>query len=420
VSIITIMICTRSKLVAQERPGVVVQRLRQSIQKILTEDAFALAALVLTVVAFIAVLAAAPLLITLLAIGGASMLQGIRFYRRPSLNKPVFSVTTPFGSAIMPFDLEQMVEQLSGTADSLAHAVKAINDVTTQQSIGASEQADLITRTNTLLSDFLDLSERVQEQARALTGVAKQATDTSENGQAAIRQAIDGISKIRDQVMAIANTILALAQYTQRIDDIIASVSEIATQSNLLALNASIEAARAGAHGRGFAVVADEVRTLSQGSTQAAKQVRAILGEIQSAMKESIRATEEGLGGVDAGVTMTQQADSVMVQLAENISSSFKAVNRIYDIIRQQVDGLEEIAISMERIDRITQKNLSSTRAVEVVALELTRVATDLQITVGVSGFGRSQSSVYDDTGYDAEEYARQPDSNAEEEGAPQ
>ena len=316
---------------------------------------------------------------------------------------------------VMPFDVEQMVEQLSVTADSLAHAVKAINDVTTQQSIGASEQADLITRTNTLLSDFLELSERVQEQARALTGVAKQATDTSESGQAAIRQAINGISQIRDQVTAIANTILALAQYTQRIDDIIASVSEIATQSNLLALNASIEAARAGAHGRGFAVVADEVRSLSQGSTQAAKQVRAILGEIQSAMKESIRATEEGLRGVDAGVTMTQQADTVMVQLADNIATSFKAVNRIYDIIRQQVDGLEEIAISMERIDRITQKNLSSTRAVEVVALELTRVATDLQITVGVSGFGRSEPAVYDDAGYNAKEDARQPDSNAQE-----
>ncbi|MBZ0290889.1 MAG: hypothetical protein K8I30_24905, partial [Anaerolineae bacterium] len=109
------------------------------------------------------------------------------------------------------------------------------------------------------------------------------------------------------------------------------------------------------------------------------------------------------------------------VQLADNITISFKAVNRIYDIIRQQVDGLEEIAISMERIDRITQKNLSSTRAVEVVALELTRVATDLQITVGVSGFGRSQHpAVEDDAGYNAEEYARQPYGNAEEEGAAQ
>ena len=388
------------------------QRLRLTINQYRGRNWLSFASLAITVLAFVLVIISAPTIAVLIAIGLAGLAQALVVLRPSAPQK------TPSGSyshsSVMPFDVEQMVEQLSVTADSLAHAVKAINDVTTQQSIGASEQADLITRTNALLSDFLELSERVQEQARALTGVAKQASETSESGQTAIRQAIDGISKIREQVMTIANTILALAQYTQRIDDIIASVSEIATQSNLLALNASIEAARAGAHGRGFAVVADEVRSLSQGSTQAAKQVRAILGEIQAAMKESIRATEEGLQGVDAGVTMTQQADTVMVQLADNISTSFKAVNRIYDIIRQQVDGLEEIAISMERIDRITQKNLSSTRAVEIVALELTRVATDLQITVGVSGFGRSQQpTIEDNAGYNAEEYARQANSNA-------
>lgn len=394
------------------------QRLKAFIDQHIVRGWRSSGAFGLMVVAFILVLASAPSIAVLIVIGLAGILQVLALWGRQST--AVTAYTAGGHGGVMPFDVEQMVEQLSVTADSLAHAVKAINDVTTQQSIGASEQADLITRTNTLLSDFLELSERVQEQARSLTGVAKQATDTSESGQAAIRQAIDGISKIREQVTAIANTILALAQYTQRIDDIIASVSEIATQSNLLALNASIEAARAGAHGRGFAVVADEVRALSQGSTQAAKQVRAILGEIQAAMKDSIRATEEGLQGVDAGVTMTQQADTVMVELADNIGTSFKAVNKIYDIIRQQVDGLEEIAISMERIDRITQKNLSSTRAVEVVALELTRVATDLQITVGVSGFGRSQAAVQDDAGNNAEEYARQPYSNAEQQGAPQ
>jgi len=393
----------------------VIQRLQPPLETVRHQDWLALAALGLTLAAFVLALVSVPMIITLVVIALAGGTQAAHLLRRPIATGGRIGFSH---ASVMPFDVEQMVDQLSVTADSLAHAVKAINDVTTQQSIGASEQADLITRTNSLLTDFLELSERVQEQARALTGVAKQATDTSEIGQAAIRQAIDGISKIRDQVTIIASTILALAQYTQRIDDIIASVSEIATQSNLLALNASIEAARAGAHGRGFAVVADEVRSLSQGSTQAARQVRAILGEIQSAMKESIRATEDGLQGVDAGVTLTQQADTVMIELAENIGASYKSVNRIYDIIRQQVDGLEEIAISIERIDRITQKNLSSTRAVEVVALELTRVATDLQITVGVSGFGRSQAAVQDNTGYDAEEYARQPDSDAEQQGA--
>lgn len=362
-------------------------------------------------VAFIAVLGTGSPLIVVVTSGGALLAAAWNlFHRRAERNK----------ARVMPFavDMRGMVDQLSTTADSLSESIRSINDVTAQQSRGAYEQADLIARTNTLLGDFIDLASRVQEQARSLTAVAKQAAETSESGQEAIRQAIEGMARIRAQVSAIAGTILALAQFTQRIDDIISSVSEIATQSNLLALNASIEAARAGAHGRGFAVVADEVRSLSQGSTQAARQVRAILGEIQSAMRETVRATEEGLEGVDEGTARTQQADEVITRLAENIDASYKAVNRIYEIIRQQVDGLEEIAISMERIDRITQKNLASTRSVETVSLELTRLATDLQITVGMSDMSQNPA-VDQDAGEDAEENAGQPDSDPQHEGTP-
>jgi methyl-accepting chemotaxis protein len=333
--------------------------------------------------------------------------QGINLFIRHTAKAETRAVN-PF-----TFDVEHMIEQLSTTSDSLVKAVRSIHDVTGQQSRGAHEQADLISRTNILLNDFLELSGQVQEQARSLTVVAKQSAEASYSGQAAIHQAITGMSQIREQVSAIAGTILSLAQYTQRIDDIIASVSEIATQSNLLALNASIEAARAGVHGRGFAVVADEVRALSAGSTQAARQVRAILGEVQAAMKETIRATEEGLQSVDAGVSQTQEADTVMVQLAEHIATSYKAVNRIYEIIRQQVDGLEEISISMERIERVTQKNLSSTGTVEVIASELTRLATDLQVTVGISGYTGSQPPIEDNARQDAKEDTGQANSHA-------
>jgi len=215
-----------------------------------------------------------------------------------------------------------------------------------------------------------------------VTETAQQAADISGQGQGAITEAIEGMNTIRAQVEAIATTILELAKLTRKVDAIISSVSEIATQSNLLALNASIEAARAGAHGRGFAVVADEVRTLAQQSTQAAREVGAILVDIQAAMKETVKATEMGMEGVNAGMSKTQEANSVMVQLAANVNASHDAVRSIYGVIRQQAEGLEEIAISMERIDRITQQNLASTRMVETVSTNLTRLAGDLQQTV--------------------------------------
>ncbi len=288
--------------------------------------------------------------------------------------------------------------------DKLARAAAALHEQTGQQILGATEQGDVITRTHALLEDFMNRSQQAQEQARHLAASAKAAVETSESGQSAIQQAITGMNQIRTQVSAIAGTILALAQFTQRIDDIITSVSEIAIQSNLLALNASIEAARAGTHGRGFAVVADEVRSLSQQSTQAARQVRAILGEIQAAMKDTVRATEEGLKGVDTGVAVTQEAEGLIAQLAANVGGSHHAASEVYDITRQQASTLEEVAISLERVERITQRGLTSARTMELTAQELTQLAADLR-SLGVQQDADDHRKQHaGDTDRDAEE----------------
>jgi len=280
-------------------------------------------------------------------------------------------------------DSHEVEMQMHVTVDGLVRSVQAINEATHQQSSSAGEQSDVIKLTNRLLEDFLSLSERISGQALNVTKTAQTTEEISEQGQEAISQAIVGMDELRQQVAAIGKTIVTLATLTQRIDEIINSVSEIATQSNLLALNASIEAARAGTHGRGFAVVADEVRSLAQQSTEAAAQVRGILAEIQNAMKETIRATEVGMDGVNDGVSRTQEANEVIIQLSESVTASNLAVRDIYEVIRQQAQGLEEISISMDRIQMITQNTMASTRAVEAVSTNLTRLAADLQTAVG-------------------------------------
>ncbi len=293
----------------------------------------------------------------------------------------MFPVEVP---AISPDELANITTRIHVTADGVVRAAHAIQEVTTQQSDGASEQVDVLQMTNAMLDSFLELSEQINQKARDMTQTAQQTTQVSQDGQNAIRDAIEGMNQIREQVTAIATTIVTLAQLTRRVDEIITSVSEIATQSNLLALNASIEAARAGIHGRGFAIVAEEVRSLSQQSTNAAHQVRQILKEIQEAVKQTISATEVGMNGVDSGVSKTQDADQIMLQLAANVDVSHQAMNEIYAVIRKQAEGLEEIAISMERVDRITQQNLASTRMVSTVSQNLNRLADDLQNAVNV------------------------------------
>jgi methyl-accepting chemotaxis protein len=305
-------------------------------------------------------------------LGGAELWERRGFLAVPNSGGAGDSAShydSPRSDYTVPMDGRE--DELNQTVQKLTQAVSSIYQVTAQQASGAREQADLIERTNRLLGDFVELSERVREQARDLTQTAKDATDSTTSGQAAIRQAIESMADIRNQVSAIATTILTLAQFTQKIDDIIGSVGEIATQSNLLALNASIEAARAGAQGRGFAVVAEEVRTLSQQSTQAASQVRAILGQIQKTMREAIQATETGLQRVEIGTERTQQADQAMAQLKENVANAHKGVNKVYEIIRQQVDGLEEITLGIERMDKVVQRQMTQMQAMEQVGAEL-------------------------------------------------
>ncbi|MBI5667728.1 MAG: hypothetical protein HZC41_06940 [Chloroflexi bacterium] len=312
-------------------------------------------------------------------------------------------------AAPLPVPLAVPPALLTSAAERLVRGVSAINEMTGQQIMGANEQGEVITRAHALLDELVALSQQAQDQARLLTVTARQTTETAENGQAAIQQAIQGMNQIRTQVSAIAGTILALAQFTQRIDDIITSVSEIAIQSNLLALNASIEAARAGVHGRGFAVVADEVRSLSQQSTTAARQVRAILGEIQAGMKDTVRATEEGLKGVDAGVAVTQEAEALMIQLAESVAGSHRSVSQVYDITRQQANTLEEIAINIERVDRIAQRSAGSAQAIERTALDISRLADEIRL--GSAGVQQNADDY-------RKQYAGNADGDAEQDSA--
>ncbi|MGJ3237432.1 MAG: methyl-accepting chemotaxis protein [Anaerolineae bacterium] len=344
---------------------------------------------IVTALLLIVLYASSGLMILLLAfvpytvLGAVGIYQHQRQQKIPDDTTSTDAETSSFTKTMIPMrDLESITTSMSVTVDGLVRATHAINDVTAQQSDSAQEQVEVIGKTNTLLDTFLDLSENISEQARQITQSSQQAADISEQGQQALEQTLQSMTDIRQQVEAIGETIVALARHTRRIDDIITSVSEIATQSNLLALNASIEAARAGIHGRGFAVVADEVRDLASQSAEATVAIRSILGEIKKSMKDTVEATQTGIQNVDAGVSKTQEANEVIIQLADNVRESRSAVSDIYQIIRQQADGMEEIAIGMDRIQLITRQNLASTRTVESVSSSLTRLANDLQIVV--------------------------------------
>ncbi len=274
--------------------------------------------------------------------------------------------------------LQHMIVQIRDAAANLGSAAAEILAATTQQASGASEQSAAISQTTTTVDEVKTIAEQASTRAQEVATASQQTVQVSRSGQRAVQDTIDSMGQIKERVESIAENILALSEQTQQIGEIIATVNDIASQSNILALNASIEAARAGEHGKGFAVVAVEVRNLAEQSQQATAQVKTILSEIQRATNATVMATEEGTKKVDSGVQLAAQAQQAIEQLSGVIVESAQSAVQVVAGSRQQASGIEQIALAMRNINQTTVQSLSSTRQAEKSAQNLNELARSL------------------------------------------
>ena len=275
-------------------------------------------------------------------------------------------------------NLQGMILGIREAASNLGSAAAEILAAATQQVAGASEQSASISQTTATVEEVKTISEQSTERAQAVMDTSQHTVEISRNGRQAVEETIASMTQIKDRVESIAENILALSEQTQQIGEIIATVNDIATQSNMLALNASVEAARAGEHGKGFAVVAAEVRSLAEQSQQATAQVRSILLNIQNGINATVMATEEGIKVVDGGMTSVARAQGVIEQLAGVIDESAKTSMQMIAGGRQQATGVDQIAIAMQNINQVTVQSLASTRQAEKAAQDLNDLARSL------------------------------------------
>ncbi|WP_035056148.1 methyl-accepting chemotaxis protein [Andreprevotia chitinilytica] len=277
------------------------------------------------------------------------------------------------GNAVtsMVLNLREMTREILNGINVLAGSAAEIQAGMTQIASGAQETATSIGETSSTAEEVKQTAMVSSQKAKSVSEAAQKVTLVSQTGRKAVDDVVEGMQRIHDQMALIADSIVRLSEQTQAIGEIIATVNDLAEQSNLLAVNASIEAAKAGEHGKGFAVVAQEVKSLAEQSKQATVQVRQILGEIQKATSGAVLATEQGGKAVEGGLKQSSEAGDAIRVLTESIVESAQSATQIAVSAQQQLAGMDQLALALDNIRTAGAQNIASARQAETAAQNL-------------------------------------------------
>jgi twitching motility protein PilJ len=255
-------------------------------------------------------------------------------------------------------DVREAAQQVSASANEMIGAME-------QTAAGAQTQSREAVGVSRAVEELTRSMRQVAENAEASAGAAKQTLDSAARGEQAVRGSLAGMQRIRGEVQGISKKIKGLADRSLEISEIVNTIEEIASQTNLLSLNAAIEAAGAGEAGLRFAVVADEVRKLAERSSKAAKDIVVLIKSIQSETQEAVVAMEEGTREVETGYKATVQAGDSLHEIGDISRKSAALAEDISRATQGQVRGVENAAVAVQSIASVavqTEKAVMETR----------------------------------------------------------
>lgn len=256
----------------------------------------------------------------------------------------------------------KVLERVRKAAIDVSASANQILDATDDMTAGATQQDQEITNTSSAVEELTVSMKQVSNNAEASAEAARRALDAAEQGNRAVSDTLEGMQRIRASVQATAKKIKSLGDRSLEISEIINVINDITEQTNLLALNAAIEAARAGEAGRGFAVVADEVRKLAEHSRSATKDIAALIKAIQAETNEAVVVMEEGTREVEVGAGLADQAGKALEAISSVVRQSAELVQEISLASKQQVRGTEGVANAMQIISGITRQTTQGAR----------------------------------------------------------
>jgi methyl-accepting chemotaxis protein len=255
-----------------------------------------------------------------------------------------------------------------------------------QQASGGRDQAGAMGEITTTISELLITSRQIADNAQRVSQIAEDTADAAENGDATIDQTRQSISAIRAQVDQIVQHMLALGEKSQQIGGVVDLVAELAEQTNILAINATIEASGAGEWGRRFAVVAEEIRKLADRTAGSAKEIRALIDDVRGAVNTTVMATESGAKAVDAGSRQFDAATNSFRRIAQLVATTNEATREIELSTKQQTTAVEQVNVAASDTARVTRETEASAVQTRQTAAHLSKLSGDLLDLVGTGG----------------------------------
>lgn len=280
---------------------------------------------------------------------------------------------------IMTKNLKELVEELSNVINFLNTSSNEIVTASNQLASSASETATSINETTSTMEEVKQTSQVASKKAKFVSDAAQITSEMSNKGKKAASEMNKVVEEIHNQMNLIAETMMRLSEQTQTVGSIITTVEDLAQQTNLLAVNASIEASKAGDQGKGFSVVAQEVKSLATQSKQATAQVRTILNDIQKAASAAVMATELGSKSVEIGVSKTDEAGEAILTLVKTVADSAQAASQIATINHQQLVGMEQTTIAMDNIRQASNQNVESAKLLKDSMVSIKDLSTRLK-----------------------------------------